>query len=208
MINRTRLRFPTLLTLLVVAAAVGVAGCGGSGSSTSTSSTSKVAPGDHSVAGIAQRQVDGATQTLKKHNTDTQALRNLGTAYMTLAAPSTYNGKPQKDRGKYLGLAISTFEKLVKLTHNDRTSVDSLVDAYFQHGDYPKAEILMKQIVQKNPRDPNAWYRLGLASSNGSDLSGALTAYRKFVQLADKKDPRIKQIQQIITALEKAAKSK
>ncbi len=50
--------------------------------------------------------------------------------------------------------------------------------------DLPKAETALKAILEKDPKQPRAWFLLGQIHERRGDIAGAMTEYRKAAELA------------------------
>ena len=48
---------------------------------------------------------------------------------------------------------------------------------------YTEATVLLKQMLAKNPKQPNAWLTLARASDGAGDKSGSISAYNKYFEL-------------------------
>ena len=85
-----------------------------------------------------------------------------------------------------LPAAIERYQKAVKLSRNAKLTArayNNLGYAYRAIGDYPSALESFKQAVKANPEFSGAWISLGITEQKSGDLSKAVQAYSRAMQL-------------------------
>jgi tetratricopeptide (TPR) repeat protein len=71
----------------------------------------------------------------------------------------------------------------------------------FEQGPSPDAEQALEQLVQRAPDDASAWHNLGTVRSQRHDLPGAVTAYRRSLELRPEGDSTRRQLEQSLRDL-------
>jgi tetratricopeptide (TPR) repeat protein len=214
---RVKLRYGFVFLVCIALLA---AGCGSSNkdskSSSSKKDTSKMSKQEKAAAvdlAAKEKGVKSAKKAFDKNSKDVGACRNLAMSYVALASPASTtdpkNPPPlPKDRDKNLKKSVSTLETCTKIDPKDRDVKQMLASTYMATNKYDKAAKLLKELAttSRGAEQANAYYAWGLAASNAQQLPDAIAAWQKFVSLSPAKDPRVKQVQQSIKALQDAQK--
>jgi tetratricopeptide (TPR) repeat protein len=175
-----------------------------------------------------------AIQPLEKYRTlrpkDTDALNELASLYLTKAdkarvrasdiqqqasaatAATIFAPDPNSKVGQALtGTAdpltgADPINKAVQTLVNDKAST-----AYTEmSAAYKKAVSVYKSVAKASPKDPTGWFQLAQASEAAGDTSSAITAYKRFLELApddpnaDAVRQRLKQLQTPQTSVQAA----
>lgn len=197
-----------ILLLALCTLAPMVAGCsfGDSGDS----SAEKAAAADRSRK---QREVSKARSALRKDPEDADACRRLAAAYLALASPVPQAGKNvsmtmPKDRDESLSDAIDTLRDCLKADDGDQDARQMLASALMETGGYGEAARLYRALARSSTgaQRADAYYGLGVASSNLRDFTGAIAAYERFVATAPKSDSRVISVRLSIASLRQAMK--
>jgi tetratricopeptide (TPR) repeat protein len=180
---------------------------------------------DLATALEAGKHPDEAIAPLEKYRAlrpkDTDALGELASLYLTKAdrarleatnvqqqagaagAATIFTPDPSSKIGQaYSGSAdpltgADPINKAVQTLVNDRASKSySAMTAA-----YKKAVSVYKSITSATPRDPNAWFQLAQASEASSDTASAITAYKRFLELAPD-DPNAAAVRQRLKQLQ------
>ena len=201
--------------VFLACAALVAAGCGGDDGSDKKpeAKMTKAEKAQATDRENKEKAVKAAVAAFKKSDDDVGACRNLSMTYIALGSPAS-SPDPKtpptlpKDRDKSFGKAIETLEKCVKIDSKDRDVKQLLASSYMATNQYDKATPLLASLAAsaKGAERANAYYALGLAASNAMEYDDAIGAWRKFVVLAPKNDPRIAQVNQSIKALAAAKK--
>jgi tetratricopeptide (TPR) repeat protein len=204
------------MLLLLAAFALLAAGCGSDSDSKDDSEKKKPTKEQAAVQkdrDAKEKNVKAAEKEFKKDDENVGTCRNVAMAWIALASPasSTDPKKPAelpKDRDESLDKAVVTLEKCVEIDDADRDVKQMLASTYMATSAYDKASPLLEDLAKsaKGPERPNAYYAWGLAASNAQEYRDAITAWRTFIELSPKNDPRIAQVRQSIKALQDAAK--
>ncbi len=202
--------------MLLVAGMLVVAGCGSDSDEKKSDDTKKLTKQEQAAKEDQEnktKRVDEAEDEFKKNSKDVGACRNLAMAWIAKASPASSADpkeppKLPEDREESLDKAVSTLEDCVKIDGKDRDVQQMLASTYMATNDYDQATPLLKQLAAsaKGDERPNAYYAWGLAASNANEYDDAISAWTMFVKLAPKKDPRIAQVRQSISALKTAQK--
>lgn len=162
---------------------------------------------DESSAAVKDRQLKAAQKEFEENGDDSNACRNLASAYIAVASPES-TGDPKNPPSEPEGAegnrkeAVKTLERCAELAPTDRTIQNMLATTYMSVGDYDKAEPLLQEIATGARRpDANAFYAWGLAASNAQQPAEAVRAWTRFLELAPKDDPRRKAVADSVKAL-------
>jgi tetratricopeptide (TPR) repeat protein len=203
------------ILLLLAAFALLAAGCGGDSKDDSEKKEkpTKAEAAAEQDRAVKEKNVKAAEKEFKKDDKNIGACRNVAMAWIALASPASAVDplKPAelpKDRDKNLDKGITTLKKCVEIDDADRDVKQMLASTYMATNDYDKASSLLQDLAKsaKGPERPNAYYAWGLAASSAQEYEDAITAWRTFVDLSPKDDPRSAQVRQSIKALQEAAK--
>lgn len=184
------------------------AGCGSSSkdsNSDSASTSTKV------LIGVKGKQVKDAQKSFDKSPKNIDACRSLAQSWIAYASPDAPKKAGQavkipKDRNKSLKQASQILEKCRELAPKDEFVTQMLASTYMAQGKFDKAAPILKNIATTQKNNANAWYAYGLAESSAGNTAATIAAWKKFLDYAEKNDPRIKQTQQSIEALTAEAK--
>lgn len=71
---------------------------------------------------------------------------------------------------------------------DDIMLVQAEADMYYRMGDKEKYNELMEEVLEKNPNDPAIYYNLGVTTADLGDTEGAITYYKKALELDPEMD--------------------
>lgn len=205
-----KLRNLALILLVLAPMALLAAGCGDDKKDDDKGKDSGKMSAAEKTDKAKRDALDNAKKSFEKtKNVDN--CRSLAMSYIAVASPESPQDpkeapKLPKDRDKNLKNAVNTLEDCTKIDGKNRDVKQMLASTYMATGKYDDAANLLKELAQsaKGQERANAYYAWGLAASNASDYTAAISAWTTFASLAPRKDPRIAQVRQSIKALQAA----
>ncbi len=84
--------------------------------------------------------------------------------------------------GKY-DSALNEYNSLLRAGKSDRQLLLSIADAYYFKNDYENAFLNVRKVIDLNPRDYNAYYKLGNIHFDMKEYSNAIGDYSKSLEI-------------------------
>lgn len=148
----------------------------------------------YSNRGIALRRKGDYAGAIASYNSaltinprDTRALNNRGNVYLDMGEP---------DR------ALADFDRAILLNPDSATLYNNRGNAYYHKADYVSALAEYKRAISLNPAYSDPYYWKGWSAIKLGRKDEALTALRRFLDIAPANDPNRENAQKMIGALE------
>ncbi len=89
--------------------------------------------------------------------------------------------------------ALNAYKQALKLDKKHPKAKSKLAVVLYYLNEFEKAEVMLTELIRKNPEAPYPYFNLGLVYSKQKKFGMALGALRKFIQLAPKGDGDVKE---------------
>jgi len=94
------------------------------------------------------------------------------------------------------------FTKAIEIDPSDRALPYNVAEILFNAGNASEAVTYYRQAIAISPDWAKAHRQLGYALLNQGDMPGAITAFKTYLEKADKEDPQVPVIRDLVSSLE------
>jgi len=104
--------------------------------------------------------------------------------------------------GNDFGKAKEYFTKAIEIDPSDRALPYNVAEILFNAGNATEAVQYYRQAIEISPDWAKAYRQLGYALLNQGDMQGAIAAFKTYLEKAEKDDPQVPVIRDLVASLE------